>query len=127
MSHMLPPKDEKLSEEQQEAASDQYDFFEKQATEMTYQLSNGRKRQIAVPYNDSDLYAATMGVYGPFEEGGDEDAEKEIMVLKLEGGYQTAFIRPSELDYMIVPAHKWRKGMDEVSAGIPADDDDDEE
>jgi len=121
LSIMRPPKDEKPEEEGSEKetpeeaakfAKQQRDFLENLTGEITYQLSNGRKRQIKVPYDDAHLYSGTMNLYGPFEDGNDE--EDEITVLRLEGGYQTAFIRPSQVDYMIVPAHKWRKGMEDI-------------
>ena len=44
-----------------------------------------------------------------------------MLLLDLEDGYQTAFINPDAIDYIIVPTHKYLKGETDDSDEVEED------
>jgi predicted helicase len=51
-----------------------------------------------------DLYSAVSSL---IEYGEDSDLTDDLLLYRLEEGYQTAFINPAALDYISVPTHKF--------------------
>jgi transcriptional regulator with XRE-family HTH domain len=81
------------------------------ATYVTYQLSNGRRRDV---YFDTD-----DEIYNAFSElvefGGGEPSD-DMILLRAEGRHRAIFINKSALDYVSIPTHRYEAGDLETTA-----------
>jgi len=80
----------------------------KAATHVTYQLSNGKRRQVYAPHDASDVYDFAW----PVTMFPETDPERGMLFLRKHDDAQTAIIDPSALDYVIVPYDKYIEGCE---------------
>ncbi|MET3792500.1 helix-turn-helix domain-containing protein [Aquamicrobium terrae] len=85
------------------------EFIASLATNVTYQLSDGKRRNV---FADSD---AVYEAFWMLIESSDL-YEDEIIRLPVEGYHRTIFINPNSIDYTSIPTHKWEAGS--VKAAI---------
>jgi hypothetical protein len=89
---------------------------------LTYQLSTGKRRELYLGGSDPiDIYRGTSGIFESTESF-NSDKHKEMMILELEGGFQTAFIRPDTVDYLVVPQHIFERGEADNFEELEADE-----
>lgn len=82
------------------------------ATNVRYQFSNGRQRDIAV-FGAEEVYEA----FWPLVEF-DGALDEDLLVWSIEGWHRSAFINKSSLDYVMIPAHIFERGQLEVEGKI---------
>lgn len=83
----------------------------KLASGVTYQLSDGKRRDVYV-YNDEDLFVAFFELVDV--NGG--DPPDDMIVLSAEGYDQTIFINKGALDYVSMPTHRYEAGAIGIAA-----------
>lgn len=83
------------------------------ATQLTYQLSNGRKRNVQIE-DSEELYA----VFEPLLEGVEEVTGEELLRLSIAGRHRIAFINKQAVDYLMLPTHLLNQGRTEMEAKL---------
>jgi transcriptional regulator with XRE-family HTH domain len=83
------------------------------ATQITYQLSNGRQRTASVVDVDN-LFEA----FEPLLEDVDDEFSEQLIRLQVVRWHRIAFINKRALDYVMLPTHRLEQGRLEIEAAL---------
>jgi len=83
------------------------------ATRVTYQLSSGLRRSVELEGFD-DLFE----VFGPLLEDFDDELDDEFVKFPIVQWHRIAFINKHELDYVMLPSHRFEQGRLEMEAKL---------
>lgn len=105
---LIKPEDLDMEREKNKAETDM--IFD-MAIMTTYQLSTGQKRKIYIDQED-ELFKA---FYTLTDFGGD-DVTDNLIHIAAEGRERIIFLNKSQIDYIVIPSHRYLQGRTELDA-----------